>query len=1135
MMSLIRISSTRVYAGSAAQGEPGYLAFLVSTLPDSPEPQLPLKQAWQDELYRGYFVILAEPPANLDEFAQALQDSKDLPAPDHTSLAWARYTAATKQIVIVKLLALAGSGPSATVVSDERFAFRNYGFPIAAQSPVTFGVCAGGTFGLHFGYPPLPDLPPSLQAGLMLPLEGKERYAFQGQGLIEDFTDTRDTGWDVAFRYYSETADGEITAWRYPIFDKGVDGLHYILDMRWDLLNPLDASLTYLAFTKWAFVIKQSAGPPAQASIEPYDWDGTLPASLRTLYGDPLRLRPRLESDAAQRPRLVFESVPDSRGNAAVYNLVPAGDFNLVHAGSGETDMLLPGLSGTEFIRFTDGTDILRFTPRMPAFAAKIPGSEAVGISSGAQTDLLGSRFTTAWVSVGASKGNLPAYSSQPRKAPLFQPGPASAPPQLLDLYTEFSAGLTLERSFPIASYSRLAAGHTADDFSAFETAVLAPARYAKLGAQAQKIGLVGDSVTKTAATPQGFVVTIEDGVWKSVVLARRAGEAGTVTQLAFHDVSPALKSALQSSELFLVITDAQAAGNFENRITIAGWPFTINLGADAQGGYSNVLIMKFGPLSLKDYARSVASWTDAATFNKDPQKVSSWIWAYIAQTELEAETVPEMAAIANLLADPAWNGVIALRVDVSTQSFPEDLKGLLGGIDLTRFYAHHLGITVNYIRNAQQIEMPADSSLFGLIYYRDANGQPSDQPQQPPAFEAAVAPLDEWNAQRATARALAEEESESFDYRVLLLLVQIANSDITQFVSRIILTISNLFGASVELAVNNSNAIVRNSIVLDGSYQNTAGKRSYSFAGQGEYRFIAASTVTKYIQVTGAAFHTVKSMGAAGPVQARFDLTGYLNFYAVPDFDAFSFGDDSNSLDLKTAGLRYANLGVGIEFPLDDPTQLAFTFDPSRMSFDTTLSAARPAGLFAKFPLTVSSIVTGAADRKIEDLGYLAVKTRSLQSPGDLSGQWYGLAYLVNLGSLGGLAQNAGLSATLLVAWSPGAAATPVNILISLPGLGTGKKELSLQSVLKLTIGGVEFSTQTDDDGNVTAYILKLANVGLSFLGQKLPPSGVTNMALFSDFRDGSGGSSLSWYAAYYSGAKSVSDTELVPLKLEA
>lgn len=50
-------------------------------------------------------------------------------------------------------------------------------------------------------------------------------------------------------------------------------------------------------------------------------------------------------------------------------------------------------------------------------------------------------------------------------------------------------------------------------------------------------------------------------------------------------------------------------------------------------------------------------------------------------------------------------------------------------------------------------------------------------------------------------------------------------------------------------------------------------------------------------------------------------------------------------------------------------------------------------------------------------------------------------------------------------------------------------------------------------------SYVLSLRDISLSFLGAKLPPSGVTDVALFGSDTQDEGRSSLSWYAAYDAG----------------
>jgi hypothetical protein len=132
----------------------------------------------------------------------------------------------------------------------------------------------------------------------------------------------------------------------------------------------------------------------------------------------------------------------------------------------------------------------------------------------------------------------------------------------------------------------------------------------------------------------------------------------------------------------------------------------------------------------------------------------------------------------------------------------------------------------------------------------------------------------------------------------------------------------------------------------------------------------------------------------------------------------------------------------------------------------------------------------------------------------GDLGETWNGLVFRLDLGGPGALAAAAGLEASLLLAWSPTQLASDGSgnrIGLQLPGTAQGAPLISLQSVLKLSIGRVQLAY----DATAKAYLLLLDQIALAFLGLlKLPPSGATSFYLFGDPSGGQTG--LAWYAIY-------------------
>ena len=253
------------------------------------------------------------------------------------------------------------------------------------------------------------------------------------------------------------------------------------------------------------------------------------------------------------------------------------------------------------------------------------------------------------------------------------------------------------------------------------------------------------------------------------------------------------------------------------------------------------------------------------------------------------------------------------------------------------------------------------------------------------------------------------------YSFRVLTLQVVFTNSEIVDFTSKIILTITQWFGDSVELEGYENDPVLRNSILLFGSYENHNGVPFYTFQGTGRFRFNATSQVLAYVEIVKAQFHTLENedntvVSGEELVQSLFSLWGYLSFKVLPDLDTMSFGNDADDTSGFTRGLYCANIGVGMSFTLRENEQPVpeFVFDAARMAFDLSLSYARPASLFKKFPFRVTKVESSDGDRKPADAGYLPVITPALKTV-PLQAEWYGLFFALNLGSMGALAENAG------------------------------------------------------------------------------------------------------------------------------
>ncbi len=1168
MITLTQVEGTRLYQ-SERSAEPGFLTYYVSddqVLVEDLPRTLTVDEAWSEKTLHGYFLFLTKEPVDIREFAAVVAEHS-FAIPKHASFAWVQYEKGpppTFSVAYQLELEFDQTEEHIVIATGATFNFGGYGLPFMPQGLVqpvkTHDGIQQFRFEYPLSYPPdaPPDLPPLPRAegtGVNVPLSGPQRYVLQSLALIGDFSNDASQGFNAGIRYFYEQG-GKVLSQFYPIFATSGDGYQVEFQINWDPLSPLDPKRSWMKFTGNAYLLKITG--EGQGQIEVARDANVLPSWLRTIYGKPLWLRPVLHGDHAAK--LVMQPMPpDSSGRPKFY-LVPDGDYELLGEPTPESDgarlNLLCGLAGTESISFSPGTravplTLIRFHPWKAAFAPVFPLTDA---SSGiresgalrsqtlADSPLLTDTWPTAWVSIapaGATANTQAIYHAQPEQAALYDKGSGATATatNILQLYQAPVAEFTQEslaQSYPLAMYAGLADGKTAlgfpsEDVRRFEVQILNRVRkemISKISAGQRALAPAKDEAEPplvTTTTPQGLVAKVQGLEWKSVVLANNEKDD---TRLEFINLGPELREALQSNQLFMVASLAEPLakpplGQFQHNITIAGWPFNINVGeGNETADYRNVLIFKFGSGTIKDLVTDPKSWTGAGVFNTDPSRMSLFLQNYITNAETSAQENHRFQKFVSLVSNPAWEGILALRVTVGLNEFPDDLKGLLAGIDLTRFVAHHFGIETSFVKTDEKSNgelRQAKSSLFGLISYIDRGYTTRKN-------TLAFHERNQLNVQVPQVVDALDPKAELYDFKVLQLQVVFENSELLDFTSRIQLTTTRWFGEPVALQSGYPpDPIDNQSIDLVGSYEIHNGQRSYSFYTDPTqtYKFLVTSNVLNYVQIVKARFETLRSdpqVDKSENIFTRFSFWGYLNFKAQPGFDLFSFGSEANPQLSEKEGLYFSNLGITMDFTLlanKTTGPRKFEFDAGKASYDISQSEVRANSLFNRFPMKITSILQSDERGSPSDLGYLSVRVPREFKALRLSSEWYAIDCQLNLGSMGALAEKAGFTAALMLAWSPAENAVRAEVQIKLPGTGGGKKLLSLQGVLKLSIQYFEFRTLTRD--NIVQYRLFFKNMGLSVLGKKLPTEGTTDMVLSGDPLRQLEAGSLAWIAAYY------------------
>jgi hypothetical protein len=175
-----------------------------------------------------------------------------------------------------------------------------------------------------------------------------------------------------------------------------------------------------------------------------------------------------------------------------------------------------------------------------------------------------------------------------------------------------------------------------------------------------------------------------------------------------------------------------------------------------------------------------------------------------------------------------------------------------------------------------------------------------------------------------------------------------------------------------------------------------------------------------------------------------------------------------------------------------------------------------------------LNGLITGSKAKKPVSFGYLDAATQLNSTLPE--GDWYGLDCSLNIGTPGALASAAGFTSSLLLAWAPGSKATDSNynlaVGLKLPGTGGDAKLLSLQGVVRVSIGDIKLLYVPEQK----SYLLKLIDIGIKFLGiAKLPPGATISFYLFGNPEPGGAKDTLGWYAAYVKPIKEDKETKTI------
>jgi hypothetical protein len=961
------------------------------------------------------------------------------------------------------------------------FAFRNYRLNVGGACAISLNPAGDrvlisqtpGSTAITFS--PGSGAPiPATGTTLLLPFSGPTLGCLTftmalAQGGSTDGTSDIDR-MNVGLRYYYDDAEnpGYLVSLRYRVFSTAAQSIN--LGATLDPINALIPSRTFLGF-------------PEQ--------------SLATYFTNWVGLPVTFIASRTGAPALVFTpyATTTSSDPADPFCLAPSGSFGLnVPAApggdSGFAGRLMLGASAIEYggLGASNGNTIT-FVPGQNAYAPAFstsgnppPGARGAPLQRGA---------TTSWLYLTAAPAQSLSYCSQPDRSALYHVEGAPTDPKatFLDfmeivLRTLPRPGSGTSLSFPAVPYGNLAGLPYASSYPTFESRVLGPARQQAIAALPAESLLGSGSGSSVGTTRHGYLAQFDPTftTWQKVQLAQSDQGANALTIAGPNGgaISGTLRDSLLANQQFLVFAGGKFAQNAslpQARLAIEGFGFDLSPSNWSQ--HDTIILIKYADGSVSDLAADLSAWTDTRTLNDGTITQQHLLRIF---KEAEASTNPDLATFVEVIRDPLWNGILALNVVIPPSSFPPELAGLIAGIDMSMFSAHHLGVNLSpvVLAGSPLALSMKDSSLFGLINY-----DVSDVP-----FPA---------------------DGNIYRYRVESLRVLFENSRVQRFTSSVQLMMNQLFGENATLVQPLENIAPPNPIRLQGTYQETNGVRSYVFSTQDDNVFRMTSAVLAEVEITRGQFLTISTAAdyAAGKdVVTRFAFWGALRFQILPDFDLFSYGSEVNG---DPGQLSFTNLSLDMSFPQATPQQLTFFFNAQQLAVNLAASLPRRNSLVRRFPVAFSSFLQAESGSAPDTLGYHGIITPVPESR--LSYPWYALVFELKLGSLGALAGKAGFVAQLMAAWSPNPNGISIFAGILIPGTGTSGKLFSLESILSLSIDSFQFVTAEAPGGGLS-YTLALTNIRLNFMGKQLPASAYIDFILFGD--PGGSGDTLGWYTSY-------------------
>lgn len=922
-----------------------------------------------------------------------------------------------------------------------------------------------------------------LENRMFIPFGGISGGAFRLRFRTKD-PDLYREQFDIGLRYFY----GPTTAMEsihYPVF-KPKEGTPREMELTVSL-DPVD-------LTNRHFDHSTSDSLRTYIAFEPNS--STLPSFVRTQFGHPVSLSPVASWDSTlpygnpnpDDAMLVMNEQPATHDGKTLY-WVPQGQFRIqvptADVWEGDSFQLLCGRSGAETLvcmpatsSLRYGGDLLCFLAGQCAYAPDFSVTAAAVSSmtaSACVSSKLNDRYHTAWMSIKEGSGRPTStegeirYLSQPDDESYFLPfGSRDVLEWYQPVVTKLAGKQVWAPFVPLAGLE-----DQLDHALELELKIISQARKEIMDLAAEAPN-PSESTAVKVVTPKGLLLVENGGAWESLTLARGKPVESKETfgsELKFVQVKQDLRNALQTNQQFLVLSLANGLwDSFANEIGIAGWPFQINVNTSASPSdpFRNILICKFGGGTVLDKVGDVMKWTNPGRFNDKLRLVeqANWMKQYCEEaikavkqahsTADEHSKEHPLTYFAQQIQDETWHGILMLQTDVELLALPDDLIGLCGGIQKP-VIAHHLGIRTNCsgYNDQSELDMIGESSLFAYIDYADCE------------FEV----------------------KEPYFFHVSRLQALFKNGGIATFDSEMKLGVSVLFDSPAQVPLSVTGSVMD----FTGSLQLHQDKRpSYVFFLKKPVELVITNPILTKVTLDKANFQTISSTDDT--VNTRFSFSGMLTFGTLLGGDLFSFD-----------ALSFSNMGICMSFNKKGAVSLRsdneFHFDATGIALDLSKSLKRGKSLMEGLPIRLNGFMAGVGKEALIQSGYVPI----VEYDGQIEDKenWYGLQFLLDLGSLGELSASKIMMASVALCWT---GQGDVYMGLAIPGLRADRRQFMLEDWIDTRFGSLHLTYKSADN----QFVLSMKAVQQQWLGNDLDWSAA--LQLFKGDQ-----SAIGWYGAFH------------------